>query len=652
MVKLGAAAALAWATGLAFTLASPSPAPIVGVRTRNLPGMSDQDTMHAIWRRLASLAHGRRSTAFKNSTSLDKSWSGATLFSYTKEVEKKNITESKVGGDFEAELNIEVICAECYFKAAATAELTIDGEFDLAGTITNVTEQFGNEIKNLTKSAYTSLKAVAKNAVSELKDIFDDDDFRIEDVIDFNLVHIDTDIDIDVPPLPAVNLLFQIDNLDLYMAIDTTIAASATLTIPLYKSQSAVGVSTGSGLEIGIFVTMDLILSVEGELTLRSGFHLLLEKPIGFKLALFSTEVSELIFHGGKFEFLPVTIMRGNVALKAILRIGMHAGFELSTEELINDVVGFVVPDEYEPYTEIKMGMEVGVFATVAEFLTNITAGAQLAAEEKCALKIVQEYTMALGAAAGATVAIADHTWGPQPNTTIPVFYTTLANICAKTTTPPTRTTTAALAARQDDPNLVTQTISTAVLYTGVACASPELQNNCPASLRTTTILTTTKTLVTAVPKGQKATFPSSTALSVTSTIPFGKDVNKLTATSGVPVSYVPPPPPKTTSKDEGGDKGNGDKGDVGDQITEVWNGETGGVSNKLIIGLSVGLGVPIVGAFLGALVHWLRRKRYTPLPKTDTAVEYTGAYQSPMAAERQGMIKKGPEVDVGEVRH
>ncbi len=82
MVKLGAAAALAWAMGLALTtLASPSTAPIVGVRTRNLPGMSDQDTMHAIWRRLAALANGRRSTAFKNSTSLDKSWSGATLYS-------------------------------------------------------------------------------------------------------------------------------------------------------------------------------------------------------------------------------------------------------------------------------------------------------------------------------------------------------------------------------------------------------------------------------------------------------------------------------------------------------------------------------------------------------------------------------------------
>ena len=35
-------------------------------------------------------------------------------------------------------------------------------------------------------------------------------------------------------------------------------------------------------------------------------------------------------------------------------------------------------------------------------------------------------------------------------------------------------------------------------------------------------------------------------------------------------------------------------------------------------------------------------------MPKSDTAVEYTGAYHSPMAAEREGMIKKGPVVSVG----
>jgi hypothetical protein len=33
------------------------------------------------------------------------------------------------------------------------------------------------------------------------------------------------------------------------------------------------------------------------------------------------------------------------------------------------------------------------------------------------------------------------------------------------------------------------------------------------------------------------------------------------------------------------------------------------------------------------------------------TAIEYTGGYESPMAAERESMLKKMPAVSVGEAR-
>lgn len=81
MVKFGFYSALIWAAGLVVASATPAPAPIVAVRTRNLPGMSDDQTRHLIWRRLAALAHSRRENVFKASGSFDKSWNDATLFS-------------------------------------------------------------------------------------------------------------------------------------------------------------------------------------------------------------------------------------------------------------------------------------------------------------------------------------------------------------------------------------------------------------------------------------------------------------------------------------------------------------------------------------------------------------------------------------------
>lgn len=275
----------------------------------------------------------------------------------------------------------------------------------------------------------------------------------------------------------------------------------------------------------------------------------------------------------------------------------MHAGFSISSKPIRN------VPEEFLGNATFKAGVEVGVFATVAEFLTNITGGANLKAQEGCALKIVEEYTLALGAVAGATLAVGEHTWGPTPNTTIPVFYTTLADVCAVTATPKTTpATTTALAARQAaDPKLDTQTITTKVFYTGVACSNPA-EFNCPRSQQTTSLLTSTLTLVTAVPSGVTATFPASTALAVPTTIPFGKQANALSATTGVPVSYVPPPPPPPPTSSATTSAGGGGGG-VLDDVGKVFDGETGGVSNKLIIGLSVGLGVPILAAVIGGLV-------------------------------------------------
>lgn len=78
MVQFGVVSALVLATGLA--VASPSPAPLAGVRTRNLPGTSDEDTLQAVHRSLAALARTNENVNLKNSTSIEASWDNAVLF--------------------------------------------------------------------------------------------------------------------------------------------------------------------------------------------------------------------------------------------------------------------------------------------------------------------------------------------------------------------------------------------------------------------------------------------------------------------------------------------------------------------------------------------------------------------------------------------
>lgn len=266
--------------------------------------------------------------------------------------------------------------------------------------------------------------------------------------------------------------------------------------------------------------------------------------------------------------------MTPGVALKAALRVGVHVGTEIQSSSVAD--------------YEASGGIDVAVFATVAEFTTNVILGG-LDDENDCNLRVTESYQLALGAEAGASIAVGPHTWGPTPETEIPLWYTTLADVCANQGQPSTTATatTPGLRARADD-NLTTTTTTTEVVYTGVSCQSPGLVN-CPASLQTTTRFTTTKTLTTMVSSGSEATFASTTRNTVVSPIAFGSNAHSLRATTGLPVSYVP---------EVSGAGGNSQGGSAGDDHDDDGNNHND--HKDVIIGVTVGVGVPVLAAIIG----------------------------------------------------
>jgi hypothetical protein len=328
--------------------------------------------------------------------------------------------------------------------------------------------------------------------------------------------------------------------------------------------------------------------------------------------------------NGARYEFLPVTVHSGSVVLKGVLRVGTHAGFSLNVPFLnergldVNAVSGVkehaerglhaLEKDVSKPNLEKRLfdlnigaGLSAGVWANLAELTTHITSDT-IAADiesdsdddnpsEDCHLRIVEEYTLAIGAGAGATVRALSHTWGPQPQTSIPIFYTTLANICAMsvstTSSTPTEPTPTAnvLAPRADneDEEFKTTTLTTKVPLTATACQDPALLGNCPVSLQMTEERTETKTLVTSWRDGvdpKPSTFPEMTATTKPVPSDFGALVQSIAATSGVPVSYVPPLAEATGfwERSAGG-------------FSAFWNGESSGVSNRVWFGIGVGVG-------------------------------------------------------------
>jgi hypothetical protein len=258
--------------------------------------------------------------------------------------------------------------------------------------------------------------------------------------------------------------------------------------------------------------------------------------------------------------------------LTGLLRVGIKAGLDISTpSETIDDVS-----------LSFSAGLEAGVWVDVAQFVTNVTA-APAGSDNDCELRVIEGYTLLLGANAGATLELDGHTWGPAPNTQVPLFFTTLATACAVTGTASAAATGAMITARAADVSSTTTSTEVTYTYTATQCLSTGLIN-CPVSLQSTSRNTVTKTLVTVVPSGSKATFVTATPGTSVSAIAFGKNINAISSTSGSPVSFVPP----TSSPTATG-------------IVGVLDGKTRGVSNKLIIGVSVGVGVPVlIGVIAG----------------------------------------------------
>jgi hypothetical protein len=294
-----------------------------------------------------------------------------------------------------------------------------------------------------------------------------------------------------------------------------------------------------------------------------------------------------------------VILKSGELVLQAVLRLEARIGITIDD---LAGTLGIPLP----PGDDIGAGVEARIYANIAEFVTNITLGEVDSLKRRdgdCQLSIAQEYTFGVGAGAGASLVVFGNTWGPTPETEIPIFFTTLAQACiiASTTQATTISTTTAAASRSSAPGkraeslTVTSTV-TKETQTAVVCASSGLIN-CPASLQSLTKNIRTKTLTSTVESGVSAVWTTSPPSSF-KTVDFAATAVTMTSSSGKPKSYTPPPPPpppppSTTT---------GSLAPTGSASTQEKTGKHR-VSNAVIIGVSVGLGVPVLLAAIGAFV-------------------------------------------------
>ncbi|KAK6439866.1 hypothetical protein LTR95_003920 [Oleoguttula sp. CCFEE 5521] len=508
----------------------------------------------------------KRDQEYKANLTLDRTFNDLTLISF-----QAGRGFGDQSSDGTASVSFEITCVECYIKGQVTGDLLIDGNLNISQLAEQTLDEVTDGIKNITDSFVNQTEAWAETVWTDVVT----HKFDALALPTYN----ETSLDLpDLTPLPNTTIIFGFGGVELFLKIKTSLS-QLKYQLPVVPKTPVPGWGLiVLGVDLGLYFSMDLILTADAEIDITSGVHLKIGEDAALHANLFGSDVSQIIFNGGQFEFLPIEVhTSAGSTLNATLRVGLHAGFSDNAWSSTPAVVKALLD-----LPTFQGGIDGGVFADVAEFVFRMTETPE---DPSCQVRLDQEYTFAIGASAGASVEFSKYSFGPTATTATPFWSTTLANVCVEqgtTTNTPAITPSPTLARRQDAA-LTATTISTT--FTNVVCEA-SVAGVCPASLQST--LQFTSTLVTSVLSGVTPTWPGPQIGSVI-TSAFGSDVHPMTSPSTLIPTSISSPVISDLAKADS-------------WIHQHWR--------QLAIGLGAGVGGLLLAIILGCCIFASRKKK------------------------------------------
>lgn len=121
------------------------------------------------------------------------------------------------------------------------------------------------------------------------------DEFQGIDFDAYEFPTIEVDFNVNLTDMPETTINLGFDGLELYMLLDVALAANETYTIPLYPKDAyqPAGIAIGDQ-ELGIIISLDLILQVDAEADLSTGVHIAFDDGLSMEIAMFGKEVSKV----------------------------------------------------------------------------------------------------------------------------------------------------------------------------------------------------------------------------------------------------------------------------------------------------------------------------------------------------------------------
>lgn len=185
------------------------------------------------------------------------------------------------------------MCTKCYIKGEASAKLTSKGDFEISS--------IAHELGDAFNDTFHEINEYGVLVVDEIRDFIGDTgrtfaeaflELRTDDLEGFDLPSPNIDFDVDVGDFPDTVFDVAFKDIDIFVQLSIVLSAGLTYELNLYSSKQ-LGIEIDT-IFVGVVASIDLILSVEAEIVIDTGFHIKLDDTVGMKLALFADEASHL----------------------------------------------------------------------------------------------------------------------------------------------------------------------------------------------------------------------------------------------------------------------------------------------------------------------------------------------------------------------
>ncbi len=273
---------------------------------RRTPGLSDTETMTLLGRAMEMVALERRTQVIKNSTSISKSWQDAILLyrqtSYVlsfffilpiayyckSPLPVTDPTQSSLLGNSPLDANVTIMCKSCYATAKLTTSLTFSDRFDATKGIEDVTNGVQPITKTMTQNVVNFIQSTFQNSSTAVMP-------DIQNVADGNLglemlpyPTLPFDFNPAIASIQDITVQHQIDGMELYAQLETSLSKGATYEMNLFTSKSMTPLRISDSLSLGVSADVDLIIDARSAMDMTNGFHIRFNDGLLMEMKLFA----------------------------------------------------------------------------------------------------------------------------------------------------------------------------------------------------------------------------------------------------------------------------------------------------------------------------------------------------------------------------